>query len=318
IAFDQFVLKEWNYTPEMPVSNLEMITTQTNDFVEISGDDFAFKFSKKSGTISEYKIAGESIIKQGPKLNVWRAPTDNDGSYFPDGTNKRMCKLWLDAGLKDMEGSLKSVEMIASGSGKAVFISKYEATNSDKTSGFKYNVEYTIFADGHFTMDIKIKPFGELPNLPRLGFQLIFADAFNNFEWYGRGPHENYNDRKVGALIGNYAGTVDEQFTPYIVPQENGNKTDVRWAELTNSNGVGLKVSGNTPLETSVHHYSAQALSKAVHTYELEKENLSYWNIDYRQGGLGGNSCGPQPLEKYLLKPLPVEFTLTFEPVINK
>lgn len=78
---------------------------------------------------------------------------------------------------------------------------------------------------------------------------------------------------------------------------------------------VGLKVSGDLPLETSVHHFSTEALTNAVHTYELKKEEFTYWNIDYRQGGLGGNSCGPQPMEKYLLKPLPVEFSLTFYPI---
>jgi beta-galactosidase/beta-glucuronidase len=317
IAFDQFILNEWNFEPQILVSNKEMTTTQNDDFLEITNDDFTFKFNKKSGAISEYKIAGENIIKQGPQLNVWRAPTDNDGSYFPDGTNKRQCKLWLNAGLKDMEGKLQSFEMTASGSGKTAFVANYQASNNDKTSGFNYTVEYAVFADGHFTMNTKVEPFGELPNLPRLGFQLILDNSFNNFEWYGRGPHESYNDRKVGALIGNYSGTVDEQFTYYVVPQENGNKTDVRWAKLTKANGVGLKVSGNTPLENSVHHFSTEALSNAIHTYDLQKENLTYWNIDYRQGGLGGNSCGPQPLEKYLLKPLPLEFKLTFEPLGN-
>ncbi len=315
IAFDQFILKEWSFEPEMLVSNQEMTTTQNDEFVEIVGDDFSFKFNKKSGSISEYKIAGKNLIEQGPKLNVWRAPTDNDGSYFPDGTNKRQCKLWLNAGLKDMQSQIESFEMTSSGSGKAVFTTSYLAANNDKTSGFNYTVDYAVFADGHFTMNAKIEPFGDLPNLPRLGYQLVFTDEFNGFEWYGRGPHESYNDRKVGALIGNYAGTVDEQFNYYVVPQENGNKTDVRWATLTNEKGIGLRVSGSTPIETSVHHFSTEALSNALHTYELEKEDKTYWNIDYRQGGLGGNSCGPQPLEKYLLKPLPVEFSLTFEPI---
>lgn len=314
IAFDQFVLKEWDFTLEILLSNQEIATTQNDDFVEITGDNFSFKFDKKSGSISEYKVAGINLIEQGPKLNVWRAPTDNDGSYFPDVTNKRQCKLWLNAGLKDMQSKLLSLEITDSGNNKATFIAKYNARNSDKTSGFNYTVEYAVFADGHFTMNTKIEPFGKLPNLPRLGFQLIFSDEFNQFAWYGRGPHESYNDRKVGALIGNYSGSVDEQFTNYVVPQENGNKTDVRWAILTNKNGVGLKVSGNTPLETSVHHYSTEALTNAIHTYELKKEEHTYWNIDYRQGGLGGNSCGPQPLEKYLLKPQAIQFKLLFEP----
>ncbi|MCY1721834.1 DUF4981 domain-containing protein [Prolixibacteraceae bacterium Z1-6] len=315
IAFDQYILKEWDFSTVQHILTGNMQTSANEDFVEISGDNFVFKFDKKTGTISSYHIGGENIIQQGPQFNVWRAPTDNDGSYWPDGTNKRQCNLWLNAGLKEMQGNLQSFEMKNSDTEKATFTANYLAGNSYKTAGFNYSVEYTVFADGHFTMNTKIEPFGELPNLPRLGFRLVFDNSFTNFEWYGRGPHESYNDRKVGALIGNYSGSVDEQFTYYVVPQENGNKTDVRWAKLTNPKGIGLIVSGNVPIETSVHHFSADALSDATHTYDLKKEDKTYWNIDYRQGGLGGNSCGPQPLEKYLLKPLPIEFSLTFKPI---
>lgn len=315
IAFDQFILKEWNFKANQLVSDHEIITTENDLLLEIIGDDFSFKFDKNSGQISEYKIAGNNLIQNGPNPNVWRAPTDNDGSYFPDETNNRQCKLWLNAGLKELKSNLKNFELLHADVKKTTFIANYELRNQEETSGFNWQIKYSVFADGKFTLNTKIEPFGKLPNLPRLGYQIIFDDAFNNFQWYGRGPHESYNDRKVGALIGNYSGTVDEQFTYYVVPQENGNKTDVRWAKLTNENGVGFMVSGNTPLETSVHHYSTEALSDAIHTYELKKEAFTYWNIDYRQGGLGGNSCGPQPLEKYLLKPLPVEFSLSFEPL---
>ncbi len=315
IAYDQFILQEWNFSAERLVSNQTLHTTQNEFYVEITGDNFLFKFNKKSGIISEYKIDGKNVIEQGPQLQVWRAPTDNDGSYFPDSENKRMCKIWLGAGLKDMENSLDNFEMLSSGNGKVTFVATHQMMNQSKTAGFKSKVKYEVFADGHFTINTSIEPFGVLPYLPRLGYQLVFNDEFDTFEWYGRGPHENYSDRSLAALIGNYKGTVDEQFTNYVVPQENGNKTGVRWAQLRNTNGLGLKVSGNTPLETSVHHFSAAALSDATHTYELKKEKLTYWNIDYRQGGLGGNSCGPEPLEKYLLKPEPVSFTILFEPI---
>ncbi len=315
IAFDQFMLKEWNFDPEQLVSNQEMITTENEAFVEILGDGFSFEFNKNSGLISEYKTAGKSLIKNGPLLSVWRAPTDNDGSYFPNINNGRQCKLWLDAGFKDMTQKLMDFKMLSTGAGNTSFVVSYQMRNPENTSGFDYRVNYSVFADGHFIMKTSVIPIGELPNLPRLGFQFIFDETFNQFEWYGRGPQESYCDRKVGALIGHYAGTVDEQFTNYVVPQENGNKTDVRWAALTNNGGIGLKVSGNVPLETSVHHYSTGALSNAVHTYELVRENKTFWHIDYRQGGLGGNSCGPLPLEKYLLKAEPVNFTLQFDPV---
>ena len=318
IAFDQFVLKEWDFNPKNYISEKEISVSETHDFIAVSGENVGFKFNKNEGLVSEYQLNGQELIQQGPKLNVWRAPTDNDGSYWPDGSNQRQCKLWLDAGLKEMKNKVNSVKIISSDKNSLTFSCDYTLENTLGNAGFNYAVIYTINADGVLQLHSTITPFGNLPNLPRLGFQLIFSDDFKQFAWYGRGPHENYNDRKVGALIGNYSGSVDEQFTTYVVPQENGNKTDVRWAELTNSKGIGLKVFGNTPLETSVHHFSAEALSDAVHTFELKKENRTYWNIDYRQGGLGGNSCGPLPLEKYLLKPLPLEFSVTFVPLGKK
>jgi len=318
IAYDQFVLQEWNFNSDLPNKDEgKLRIDDSGDFVTASGNNFVFRFNKKDGIIDEYKIEGESILLQGPTLQVWRAPTDNDGSYWPDGTNKRTCKLWLDAGLNEMQNAVKSFEIEASGSDRLAFVTTCVLSNQKNTAGFNYEVTYMVFSDGTFSMDTKVEPFGELPNLPRLGYRLILPDDFNRFQWYGRGPHENYTDRKVGALIGDYSGTVDEQFTYYVVPQENGNKTDVRRAKLTTSIGIGLQVSGNSPLETSVHHFSAQALSDAVHTYELRKENKTYWNIDYRQGGLGGNSCGPLPLEKYLLKPRPAQFSLLFTPISN-
>jgi len=315
IAFDQFILQEWIFEIDELDSKQRMHTDVSDNFVKISGDDFSFAFDIEKGVISEYKLKGKNLLQNGPQPNVWRAPTDNDGSYFPDATNKRQCNLWLDAGLKDIVSALTNFEMKNQGEANTTFVASYELRSKDKTTGFDWHIEYSVFSDGRFTMNTKVKPIGRLPDLPRLGYQLILPDEFDHFEWYGRGPHESYNDRKVGASIGKYSGSVDEQFTYYVVPQENGNKTDVRWVKLTNTNGVGLKVSGDIPLEASVHHYSTQTLTNAVHTYELVKENLTYWNIDFSQGGLGGNSCGPKPLEKYLLKPLPIQFSLKFEPI---
>ncbi|MFV0270025.1 MAG: glycoside hydrolase family 2 TIM barrel-domain containing protein [Draconibacterium sp.] len=315
IAFDQIILHPWSFkktnVSEEDITDIK----ETADDLVIAGKNFSFSFDKKNGVITTYKTGGINLIEQGPELQVWRAPTDNDGSYFPEEDNKRQCKLWLDAGLQEMTSKVKSYTRKDDGENNVCFEVAYQMANSSGTAGFDYTVEYIVTSGGKFSMKISVNPFGNLPNLPRLGMQMIFPDSFQNFSWYGKGPHENYNDRNTAALIDLYRGTVDEQFTNYIVPQENGNKTGVRWARLTNSAGVGLKVAGDVPLETSVHHFSTKALSDAVHTYELSKENKTYWNVDYRQGGLGGNSCGPLPLEKYILKPEPVSFTLFFEPV---
>jgi hypothetical protein len=139
--------------------------------------------------------------------------------------------------------------------------------------------------------------------------------GFEQFTWYGRGPHENYIDRNVGAAVGLYRSTVDEQYVPYILPQENGNKTDVRWLTLTREDGFGLLAAGQPPLEVSVSHYTAHELYQALHTSDLIRRDEIMLNLDYKQGGLGGASCGPGTLPQYLIQPGRFNFSLRLRPI---
>jgi hypothetical protein len=150
---------------------------------------------------------------------------------------------------------------------------------------------------------------------------MILPGGHEAFTWYGRGPHETYVDRKEGAQVGVYSGTVDEQYTPYVVPQENGNKTDVRWAVLTDDGGNGLLVAGLAKdqggpglVEVSVHHFRVEDLASAKHTHELKRRNDITLHLDYGQTGLGGASCGPPTLPQYTIMPEPVEYTVRLKP----
>jgi len=135
-----------------------------------------------------------------------------------------------------------------------------------------------------------------------VGGSLTTPAGFEQFTWLGRGPEESYIDRKAGVPVGMYSGTVDEQYVPYIMPQETGNKTDVRWAALSNGS-VGLMAVGEPLLEVSVSHFTAHDLYKAMHTNELTRRDETIFNLDLIQCGLGGNSCGPRTLDKYLVQP---------------
>jgi hypothetical protein len=136
----------------------------------------------------------------------------------------------------------------------------------------------------------------------------------DTFTWYGRGPHESYADRQEGARVGLHSGTVDEQYEPYIVPQENGNKTGVRWVALTGGSGVGLLAVGQPLLNVSAHRYTTADLAEARHTYELEPRDEITLNLDYGQAGLGSASCGPGTRDEYLLRPEPVQFSVRLRP----
>jgi hypothetical protein len=179
---------------------------------------------------------------------------------------------------------------------------------------FDCEVTYTVYGSGDIQVEAHIIPAADLPFLPRLGFQMSLPEGFEQFTWYGRGPHENYSDRNNGAPVGVYSGSVDDQYVPYIVPEENGNKTEVRWIALTNPQGTGLLAVGSPTLEVSAHHFTTENLTAARHTYELKRRPEIYLNLDYGQSGLGSASCGPGRLEKYQLQAVQTHFSLRLRP----
>lgn len=179
---------------------------------------------------------------------------------------------------------------------------------------FELELRYTFHGDGQVDITADLMPQGTLPTLPRIGLTMAVPTAFHRFSWYGRGPHENYADRKEGARVDVYRGSVDEQFYPYIMPQETGNKTDVRWVTLTTPAGAGLWAAGAAPLNVSALYYTPADLTAAQHTQELVKRDEIYLNLDYAQGGLGNGSCGPGVLPDYLLQAQPCTFTVSLRP----
>jgi hypothetical protein len=173
---------------------------------------------------------------------------------------------------------------------------------------------YTVYGSGDVLLDVHVDPQGSLPFLPKVGLQMQVPGTLDTFTWYGRGPHESYVDRQEGAPVGVYSGSVNDQYEPYIVPQENGNKTDVRWVALTGAEGVGLLAVGAPAMNCSAHHFSTENLSAARHTYELERRQEITLNLDYRQAGLGSASCGPGTRPEYLLPPEPVRYSVRLRP----
>jgi hypothetical protein len=144
--------------------------------------------------------------------------------------------------------------------------------------------------------------------------ELELPAHFQRFTWFGRGPHENYVDRKESAIVSLYSGSVDEQYVPYIYPQENGNKTGVRWVALHDAGGRGLIASGSVPLEVSAHFFTTRDLAQARHTCDLKKRDCVSLHLDYRQRGLGSASCGPDTLPEYQVQPDRTRFQLHLRP----
>ena len=136
--------------------------------------------------------------------------------------------------------------------------------------------------------------------IPEIGNLLVLPKEFHNVTWYGRGPEENYIDRKTGYNVGLYQSTVEDFFVDYIKPQETGNRTDVRWVSMTNDDGIGLLAKSFTPIEFNALEYTPEQLTNSLHSYLLPESDSVIWRLNYKQMGLGGdNSWGAKPLDKY-------------------
>jgi beta-galactosidase len=139
--------------------------------------------------------------------------------------------------------------------------------------------------------------------------------SFEQLAWYGRGPHESYGDRKAGAAVGVYQSTVTDQYHPYVMPQEHGNKTDVRWLAVTNEQGAGVMAIADPLMESSASHFTVDDLYQALHTKDLSPRAETIVNLDHKQMGLGGASCGPGVLEQYLLTEKEYRFKFLLKPI---
>ncbi|MGV9455214.1 glycoside hydrolase family 2 TIM barrel-domain containing protein [Streptomyces sp. NPDC003635] len=262
--------------------------------VTVTGEGFSVTVDKKSGVITSYEAAGAALLASGPTPNFWRAPTDNDKGNGQHTRNET----WRDAGARRKVTEVtvrpvrdRAVEIKVSGTLPTTVESRYSTT-------------YTVFGNGEIKVDNTLHPgASSLPYIPEVGTLLLLPGRLDRLHYYGRGPEENHWDRNNGTDVGRYSGTVSGQWTPYIRPQENGNKTDVRWAALTDREGVGLLVSGEPLLEINASHVTPEDLSSGVrHDYQITPREEVVLRVCHRQMGVGGdNSWGAHTHDEYKL-----------------
>ena len=306
VAWEQFQLPYQASPPNIiKTSSLPALKLDENlENISIKGSDFQLTFEKDEGKLSSFSYQGTKLLEKGPQLSVWRSPTDNDGIKTDiDDAGSGYLSSWLAAGFDRLQHIPEIIQMEKIGSQKVAISIRTRIQAEGSAEGFQHQHTYTIYGSGDILIDNLVVASKKLPPLPRLGLTMVLPKGFEEFSWFGRGPHENYIDRNAGAAIDLYHSTVDDQYVPYILPQENGNKTDVRWLTLSNAAGVGLLAVALPLMEASVSHYSNHDLYRAFHTNELIRRDETILNLDYQQCGLGGASCGPGTLEQYLLYP---------------
>ena len=295
VAKAQFRHPDSEYSILIPVNSFlsSPIKSELNDSQLILFlDKGKLEFDLEQGRLSKFSFGGLDLFHEGPKPNFWRAPVDNDyGNKMPE-----LCQGWKKASSTQKLKTFSIEFDTLSNSAHLVFIHNLPHVTS------QYITEYKVFGTGIIDVSGSIKiGSNELPELPRFGMTLTLPVEYDNMAWFGRGPHENYCDRNTSAFVGLYEGKVTDQYVPYIRPQENGNKTDVRWVSLTNNSGAGIKILGDIPLSVNAHHNSIEDFDwdRAIyrrHTTDIKKRDFVRVNIDLKQRGVAGDdSWGALP-----------------------
>lgn len=312
VASEQLVLQK-NVPIDFSITGLKAskLNNESNDkeFV-ITTNDLVLKFNKLNGKITEYSFKGEKMISEGPVPDFWRAPTDND---FGNGMQER-CKVWHVASDR-LNLSGYNLSIPAKDEIRLTFEYRLKDIGSCK-------IVYSVNGTGKIIVENYLTVTNDsLPEIPRVGNNMVLPAGFSNVKWYGRGPHENYIDRKTSAFVGIYTSTVDSLHTPYIRPQENGYRTETRWVELTNTEGKGLKISGSPLISFSAHNYFRTDIDPGLrkrqwHDFQITRRELVSLNIDFGQTGVGGDdSWGAKPYSKYTLWPGDYSYSYTIMPV---
>ncbi|MCC9135613.1 glycoside hydrolase family 2 TIM barrel-domain containing protein [Pontibacter silvestris] len=307
IAREQFSLGESNYFAASPAKG-ELKINRDGNKLTFSAGDVAGEFDTENGRFTSYSKDNKRIISSLPEPYFWRAPTDNDfgnGMQYKSG-------VWRTA---HVNRKVKSVDVGQQQSGGLPVKVNYELTGIN----VPYTVEYLIQNDGSIRVTASIDMEGrDLPELPRFGMRMELPQQYDNLNYYGRGPWENYSDRKTASFIGSYEDKVENQFVKnYIRPQENGYHTDVRWLKLTNGAGQGILVEGMQPIGFSALNYQAEDLDpgltkKQQHPTDIKPRKNVYLHVDLKQRGVGGdNSWGMLPHEEYRL--LDTKYTYTYQ-----
>ena len=285
--------------------------TETEDAIIIQGKtrDFSISFSKKTGEMTSLKYDGKEMLLAGLQPNFWRGITDND---VANGTQER-CATWREAGKKMV---LKSIKTQADNQ-KVTVIADFDMPEQES----QMQITYQMLANGNVEVNMHFMPGNKaLPEMPRLGMRMILKGDYDQMTWLGRGPQENYADRKSGYLIGKYSASVWEQYHPYVRAQETANKCDVRWFTLASKAGAGIRVEGAEPLSVSAWNFPQDDLLYVPSTIEhrhggcVDRKDMVWVNIDHLQMGVGGdNTWGAMVHPEYTITPKEWSYSFTIK-----
>jgi beta-galactosidase len=299
VAWEQVAVREsatFAAPPEPAVGRAPVATRDGADVV-VRGADFEVRIDGTHGGLASWRSGGRELLAGPLRLNFWRVPTDNDIGWKAP----RLMQAWEAAG-----AGARAREITVAESAGTVTV---EAVLGVPVGESAARLGYAIGASGRIHCTAAVTPAGEggkaAPEMPRFGVRFAVPGAMSGIEWYGRGPHENYGDRKTSAPVGIHRAAVADWITPYVRPQENAGRCDVRWIALRDAAGSGVRVRAvGGPLMVTAWPYSAEDLAAARHDVDLPRRDFITVSLDHRQMGVGGdNSWGLPVHEEYRLPP---------------
>lgn len=318
-AKKQIALSEWK-APEFGISNVVVNNIETSApsidltdarYLPVSGDNFTVLIARRTGYIVSYSVNGLEMLTDGAAItpNFWRAPTDND---FGAGLQRRYA-VWKNPQLRLTKLDSGIVD------GLAVVTAEYQIPDVSSTLSLQYRINNAGAVE--ITQKLVADKEAKVSNMFRFGMQIPMPEEFERIVYYGRGPIENYSDRKVVTDLGLYDQKVSDQFYPYIRPQETGTKSDIRWWKILSPSGEGLLVTSDDVFSASALHYTIESLDEGTvkqnwHSNEIEPAHLTNLLVDKVQMGLGCvNSWGAIPRPEYMLPYQDYEFRFMLTPV---
>jgi len=294
--------------PAAGAVDAEPVEVATGNGLAIAGPEFEARFDPIRGRLASFAYRGRELLAEPPGVNLWRAPTDNDA-----GLAGGFEEVWREHGLDALRFRTDAVdhERLDASTVRVDVEGRLAPPVFDR--GFAVEQSYTVDGTGAVDLATRLVPEGDLPHLPRIGLALALPGAFDRAVWYGRGPGESYEDSKQSQRIGRYERPVEALHTPYVRPQENGNRTDTRWMALTDGGGIGLAAGGDVQ-DFSAHRYTVDDLEAATHRHEVPTRETVTLTLDHDHCGLGSGSCGPPTRERYRVPPEQTAFTVRLRP----
>lgn len=324
IAKEQFELPNAGIVANQLAPRTKLKFENSSDKITVKGTSFSVVFSKEDGSLEQIVVDGKEMLLQELIPDFWRAPIDND---FGNDLHKRS-GIWRKAGERKSDVKVKVKRQKTH-----IEISADMMLNDQEGSPIaNYSSVYAVYDNGEIKVtNTFLKTDARLPEIVRMGMNLQMPRKYDQMTWFGRGPHESYWDRKTSAFVGKYAGSVAEQFWAYLRPQENGNKTDVRWVSITNMAGQGLMFIGQPLINATASHVIMEDLESPErtdgrhmegarpvrrHINDVKFRDLTSINIDYKQMGVGGDdSWGAVTHPEYRLTEDSYQYSFIIRPL---